>query len=324
MHNSLLKPLLWICLLGFGVVPLIAAPTFAQDEEVSADEADDDDEDSEFSTNWIGLRGGFWYRPSIRMNAQVTGRGLTGGLANVLGTEIDIERDLGVRESPHSDTSVDFDAEAVVELSPFLETRWVSVYGWVTAPFEYRGRTQTSRTLNFGGATFTAATNVRSTFRQLFFGTDVAVNVFNNRFFRVAPLVGLRAIGVDWEVESRDLSGRVLASGDTSDIKSPFQLGEFEILPHPEIGALLSVGYRDYIDVNLRLATAYIDYLKMTGATYRVELSVTAYPLPWIGVEVGARYLEYDIQSRAEQGRRGAFDFDLEFAGLTAAIIVRL
>ena len=118
MHNSLLKPLLWICLLGFGVVPLIAAPTFAQDEEVSADEPDDDDdEDSEFSTNWIGLRGGFWYRPSIRMNAQVTGRGLTGGLANVLGTEIDIERDLGD----------DAGGRLVAGLDPVDEDRWSDV-----------------------------------------------------------------------------------------------------------------------------------------------------------------------------------------------------
>jgi hypothetical protein len=321
MQAPLLKSLLWISLLALTFAPLSAAPAFAQDgEEASADA----DEDDEFSTTWFGFRGGFWYRPSIRMNAQVTGRGFVGGLANVLGSEIDIERDLAVRESPHSETSVDFDAEAVVELSPFVETRWVSVYGWVTAPFEYRGNTQLGRSLSFGGATFTASSNVRSKFRQLFFGTDVAVNIFNNRFFRVAPLVGLRAIGVDWEIRSRDTSGRTIAKGDTSDIKSPFQLGDFEILPHPEIGALLSVGYRDYVDVNLRLATAYVDYFQMVGATYRVELSVTAYPIPWVGIEVGARYLEYDIHSKAAQGRRGAFDFDLEFAGLTAAIIVRI
>jgi len=322
MLSSPFKPSLWSGLLCLALLPLGAAPTFADDDEEDVASADADDD--EFSTNWIGLRAGIWYRPSIRMNAQVTGRGFTGGLANVLGSEIDIERDLAVRENPHSETAVDFDAEAVVELTPFLETRWVSVYGWVTAPFEYRGQTQVGRTVNFGGATFTAATNVRSKFRQIFFGTDVAINVFNNRFFRVAPLVGLRAIGVDWEIKARNAAGQTLASGDTSDIKSPFQLGEFEILPHPEIGALLSAGYRDYVDVNLRLATAYIDYLSMEGATYRVELSVTAYPIPWVGIEVGARYLEYDIHSKAEQGRRGSFDFDLEFAGLTAAIIVRL
>ncbi len=321
MHSSHLKPLLWTSLLCLALVPLGASPSLADDEEAVSDS---DDDASEFSTNWVGLRAGLWYRPSIRMNAQVTGRGLTGGLANVLGSEIDIERDLAVRESPHSETSVDFDAEAVVELTPFLETRWVSVYGWVTAPFEYRGRTQVGRTVSFGGATFTASTNVRSKFRQVFFGTDVAINVFNNRFFRVAPLIGLRAIGVDWEIKARNAAGQVIASGDTSDIKSPFQLGEFEILPHPEIGALFSVGYRDYVDVNLRLATAYIDYFGMLGATYRVELSVVAYQIPWVGIEVGARYLEYDIHSKAEQGRRGAFDFDLEFAGLTAAIVVRL
>jgi len=322
MHSSPSKTLLWTCLLCLGLFPLTAVPALADDEDAVS--ADSDDDEGEFSTNWVGLRAGLWYRPSIRMNAQVTGRGFTGGLANVLGTEIDIERDLGVRESPHSETSVDFDAEAVVELTPFVETRWVSVYGWITAPFEYRGRTQVGRTLNFGGATFTASTNVRSKFRQVFFGTDVAINIFNNRFFRVAPLVGLRALGVDYEIKARNAAGQTLARGDTSDIKSPFQLGEFQILPHPEIGALLSAGYRDYVDVNLRVATAYIDYFGMLGATYRVELSVTAYPIPWVGVEVGARYLEYDIHSRAAQGRRGAFDFDLEFAGLTAAIIIRI
>lgn len=314
------SPLLSAGLLCLTLLPLSASQAWAEEEEaVASEEAED-----EFKTGWVGLRAGFWYRPSIRMNAQVTGRGFAGALTNILGTEIDLERDLAVRESPYSETSIDFDAEAVVELTPFVETRWVSVYGWITAPFEYRGNTQVSRDLSFGGATFTAATNVTSKFRQVFFGADVAVNIFNNRFFRVAPLIGLRAIGVDWEIKARGPSGQTLARGDTSDIKSPIQFGDFQILPHPEIGALLSAGYRDYVDVNLRIATAYIDYLAMQGATYRVELSVTAYPIPWVGIEVGARYLEYDIQSRAAQGRRGAFDFDLEFAGLTAAIIVRI
>jgi hypothetical protein len=211
-----------------------------------------------------------------------------------------------------------------LELTPFVETRWVSVYGWLAVPFEYRGDTQIQRTITFGGATFNDKALVKSKYRQAFFGTDVAINIFNNRFFRIAPLVGLRALGVDWEIKATTASGQVIAKGDTSDIKSPLQLGDLQILPHPEIGALFSVGYRDYVEVNLRLATAYVSYLRMQGATYRVEFSVVAYPVPWVGIELGGRYLEYDLSSQASQGKRGAFDFDLEFAGLTAALIVRL
>ena len=300
-------------------MPLAAAPAWAEDDAVS--------EETEFETFHIGLKGGFWYRPSIRMNAQVSGLGIGGGLPVPLrGTEIDLERDLGVGESPHSDISVDLNAEAVLEFMPFVETRWVGVYGWFVVPFEYRGKKVVERSLQFGNGNFTASTTVDSKFRQLFFGTDVTINIFNNRFFRIAPLVGLRALGVDWEVKTTTTAGPVsnVQKGDTSDLKSPLQLGDFQILPHPEIGALFAVGYRDYIDVTLRLATAYVNYLGMQGATYRVEFSVTAYPVPWVGIELGARYLEYDLSSQANQGKRGAFDFDLEFGGLTIALIVRL
>lgn len=315
------RSLLWCGLFALGLWPALgAAPLYAEEEAAASEEAAGDDE---FETTWIGLRAGAWYRPNIRMNAQVTGRGFVGGLSNVLGSEIDIERDLGVRESPYSEAAVDFDAEAVVELRPFMETRWVSVYGWLVTPFEYRGDRVLGRQLSFGGATFTASTTVRSKFRQFFMGTDVAINVFNNRWFRVSPMVSARAIAIDWEVKSDPISGQVL-KGDTSDIKSPLTLGEYQVLPYPELGAILAVGYRDFIEVSLTLAASYISYFEMEGSTYRVELSVTAYPIPWVGIELGVRYLEYDISSRAEQGRRGSFDLDLEFAGLTAAIIVRL
>lgn len=312
------RSLLCCGLLSLGLwSALCPPPLYAEDEEAASSD------EGEFETGWIGLRVGAWYRPNINMDAQVTGRGFTSSLANVIGTELDIKRDLGVHESPYSETSIDFDAEAVIEFSPYIETRWVSVYGSLVAPFEYRGKRILSRDLSFGGATFTASTTVRSKFSQFFMGTDVAINIFNNRWFRVSPMISARAIGIDWEVKSDPLAGQVL-KGDTKDIKSPLQLGDFQILPYPELGAILSVGYRDYVEVSLIMAASYISYLEMEGSTYRFEFNVRAYPIPWVGLELGVRYLEYDISSRAEQTRRGAFDLDLEFVGLTAAITVRL
>ena len=281
--------------------------------------ADEDDEDDEFETNWIGLRVGAWYHPTFNMDVQVTGRPL-GGLTNLIGTEFDIKRDLGVEENPRSPSLVDFDQSAVLEFEPFIETSFVSFYGWLVTPFEYRGEAQLTRTINFAGQSFSASTTVESKFRQAFFGADFTINIFNNRYFRISPLVGARALLVDWEIRDR-LSG---LRGDTTDIDSGVRLGDFQVLPYPEIGGAVHVGYRDYIDVRLLLAGSYVDYFNFKGSSYRVEASVTAYPIPWIGIRVGARFLEFDFSSRTDNSRNGSFDMDLEYLGANLSLIVRI
>lgn len=297
----------------------LAAPATAQDEEGGEEETS-----SEFETNWIGLRVGSWFRPSINMDVQVTGRSTSlAAVTNVIGSEFDIERDLGVSSQPRSEHLVDFDAEAVLEIEPFIETDFISVYGFLVTPFEYRGTRTLTREIRFGGATFAASSTTKSTFNQFFMGTDVTINIFNNRYFRVSPLVGLRAIGIDWEIES---SGPLstLIKGDTSDIKAPFKVGRYQILPYPEVGVQLHAGYRDYVDVALRVAGSYIGYYNIEGGTLRVELTATVYPIPWIGIQVGGRYLDYDLRSQASSRKRGSFDFDLNFVGATIGLIVRI
>lgn len=279
----------------------------------------DDEGDDEFETGWIGLRVGAWFQPIFNMDVQVTGRPL-GGLTNLVGTDFDVKRDLGVEENPRSTALVDFDESAVLELSPFVETRWVSVYGWLVTPFEYRGETQLTRTINFAGQSFSASTTVDSKFRQAFFGTDVTINIFNNRYFRVSPLVGARALLVDWEI--RDSLGGL--RGDTTDINSPLRLGDFQVLPYPELGFAVHAGYRDYIEVRLLVAGSYVDYFGFEGGSYRVEASVTAYPIPWVGIQLGARYLEFDFSSQTDNSRNGSFDFDLEYLGANLSLIVRI
>ncbi|MGE0713560.1 MAG: hypothetical protein AB7N76_36945 [Planctomycetota bacterium] len=293
------------------------APLFAEEDEKEAEE-------SEFTTTWIGLRAGGYYRPAFNMNAQVSGRSRSvfGQVATLIGNEFDVGRDLGVTENVHTEGYIDFAGEAALELEPFVDTRWVSVHGWVVTPFEYQGQRTLTRTINFAGTSFSTNVNVESKFKQFMFGTDVLLNIFNNRFFRISPLIALRALGIDWEIKTSSL-GQVI-KGDTSDIKSPLQLGDYQVLPYPELGASVAVGYRDYIEVSLIAAGSYVDYYGVEGGTIRLEAAVTAYPIPWVGIQLGARYLSYDFASQANSSKNGSFDFELEFTGFTFALIVRL
>lgn len=306
------------------LLPLLAAPTpaRAEDEGPGAGGWEDelpakDDEDDAFDTSWFGVRIGAWYRPSFSLEAQVSGT--ENGLLGLRGTDINVERDLGVTENPKSDYLVDFDQSAVLELEAFIETRLVSVYAWWIAPFEYTGDTTISRDINFGGVTFTVSDRVRSRFRQTFVGFDLELNLLNNRWVRVSPLVSVRAIGIDWEL--RDTAGGI--TGDTSNIDSPIEYEGYQILPHPEIGVDFRCGYRDYVDVQLKLAGSYIDYFGIEGTTLRVEASVTVYPIPFLGIQLGARHMSWHLGSSSDDPE-DQFDFDMEFMGATAALVIRL
>jgi hypothetical protein len=301
--------LLFLALL-FGAAPVALAPAPVY--------ADDDDDDDEFEAGWIGARLGFWYRPEIRMEADVGGN--QGGLLGLIGgTDFDVERTLGVEQNIHTDYSPDLNNNALWELQVFLDSDWVSLTVEVVPPYEYRGTKTLTETIEFGGQTFTANTDVKSTFEQMFFSLDLSINIFNNRYFKIAPLVGIRFMLIDWKLEET-LGG---LKADTTDIDSPFQWDDFEVFPTPEIGADLRVGYRDYFEVGARLSAAYLEYLDMEGGTYRAELFVRVYPIAYVGVELGYRYLLYDISSISNDPN-DSWDFDLEFSGVTFGVIARI
>lgn len=314
--------------LALALLPLLAAPTpvWADDDEEAPleddggweDEVVEDDEDDEFDTGWFGVRVGAWYRPSFALDVQVSGTE-SGLLSGLLGTDLNAERDLGLTENPKSDYLVDFDQSAVLELEAFIETSLVSVYAWWIAPFEYEGDTTVTRDFNFGGTSFSVSERVRSRFRQTFVGFDLELNVLNNRWVRVSPLLSVRAIGIDWEV--RDAGG--LLTGDTSDIDSPIEYEGYQVLPHPEIGVDFRCGYRDYVDVQLKLAGSYIDYFGIEGTTLRVEAAVTVYPIPFVGIQFGARHMSWHLSSSSDDPDE-QFDFDMEFVGATAGLVIRL
>lgn len=298
----------WLALLGVtGPALLAPAPVYAEDN------------DDEFETGWIGARLGVWYRPTIDMNVQISGEQPANPLFGLLGSDFDIHRNLGVAENVYSDYVTDFDREAIPELEIFLETEWVSLYVWFVPPYEYRGGKTLTQTLVFGGETFSASTRVESSFEQFYAGVDLTINIFNNRFFKIAPLIGIRALGIDWEIKAPDLGRKA----DTSDINSPISWEEFEVFPYPELGADIRVGYRDYVEVGIRGSGMILGFSNLQGRTLRIEAFVAVYPIPWIGIQIGVRHAVYDIKAKDADNPKTGFDFDLEFQGFTGGVTVR-
>jgi hypothetical protein len=315
MRCSRLLPLIALSIAFTVAEPVLSvspATVWAQD-----DEDEDEDEDDEFETFHIGGRLGIWYRPEISMDAKIGG---DQGLANIIPDTFDIERDLGVSQNVISDYGNDFDENAIMELELFVETEWIGIYVLLVAPYEYQGKTTLTKTIEFGGQQFSASTDVESTFRQWYGGLDFEINILNNRYVRVSPLLGIRALGIDWEIEENSPLG---LSADTKDIDTPLEMDDLQIFPYPELGIDVRVGYRDYIDVGLKVAGSFLSGYDVEGGTIRVELTATAYPLPWVGIQVGARYLSYDFESEGDDPA-DQYNIDLEFTGLMFGIIVRL
>jgi hypothetical protein len=290
-----------------------AAPARAQDD----DEVDADDDD--FDTTWFGARLGLFYRPSMNLQAQVSGdpggTGL-GSFFGLLGTSIDIERDLGVTETVESEYMFN---NGILEGEVFFDTRFASISVWGIAPYEYRGDTTITRTINFGGQQFSASTPVESKFRQYHAGLDIKINIINNKFVRLSPVVGVRLLGIDWEV--RELTtGR---KGDTSDIDTPLKYDDAAIIPYPEVGLEVRAGLREWIEADAKLTGSVFTYDNMEGGTLTLDVGVTAYPIPFLGVRVGGRYMEFDIKSADDDDPDDSFDLDLEYLGATLSVIVR-
>ena len=278
--------------------------------------AQEDDDEDEFPTTWVGGRLGLWYRPEIDMRARVNGR-LPSVAGALLGTSFDIERDLGVTETVQSDYMFE---NGVLEAEAFFETRWISLSVWGVAPFSYEGDTVLQRSITFAGVTFTANQPVTSRFEQWFAGADVKVNLLNGSIVAVSPLVGLRAIAIDWEIRA---GPPLNLTGDTSDIDSPLELGDYEVIPYPVVGAEVRIGIRRWFEVDAKLAGFYVTYDDVQGGSIQADLGVTAWPIPYVGVRLGGRYVLFDFES-IDQDQRGSFDYDLEYLGATISLIVRI
>src|SRR5690606_39054396 len=115
----------WIAFSALVSVAL-AAPAAAQD-----DEAD------EFDTSWFGARVGIFYRPAMDLKAEVSGKGSqAGSIFGLLGTSLDIQDDLGVKETVESEFMFN---NGILEGEVFFDTRWSSISLWGIAPYEYKG-----------------------------------------------------------------------------------------------------------------------------------------------------------------------------------------
>lgn len=271
----------------------------------------------EFDTSWFGARVGIFYRPSMDLRAEVSGKGTqAGALFGLLGTTLDIQDDLGVTETVQSEYMFH---NGILEGEVFFDTRWSSISLWGVAPYEYEGKALLGRTINFGGAQFAASTPVKSRFRQYHVGLDVKINIFNNRYLRLSPIAAARVLAIDWEVRAPQL-GLV---GDTSDIDTPLKYGDAALIPYPEVGLEVRAGLRDWIEGDLKVTGSYFTYGNLKGGTVTIDLGVTVYPIPFLGVRVGGRYLEYDIRSKDSDDPKDSFDLDLEYLGATLSIIVR-
>lgn len=282
-----------------------AAPALAQDEA------------DEFDTSWFGARLGIFYRPEMDLKAEVSGTGTqANALFGLLGTSLDIQDDLGVTETVTSDYMFQ---DGILEAEVFFDTRFASVSVWGIAPYEYKGEASLTRTINFGGAQFSASTPVESRFRQYHVGLDVKINILNNEYVRLSPVVALRVLGIDWEVKATQLG----LKGDTSDIDTPLQYDDAALIPYPELGLEVRLGLRQWIEGDLKVTGSYFTYNGMEGSTVTIDVGVTGYPIPFLGVRLGARYMEFDIGSKDDDDPDDSFDLDLNYLGATLSLIVR-
>lgn len=289
---------------------LLAPPLLAQDEK--------DDDDDEFDTSYVGARLEYWYRPEMDMQMEIGGKAFGAQLAplGLTGTPIDIQDDLGVTETVESDYMYD---NGIFAAEIFFDTEWVSVTAQWTPPFEYRGETVLTRTINFGGQQFQVSTPVESKFRQSLAAIDVKVNLLNNKWVRLSPLLALKAIGVDWEIKAPQFG----LSGDTSDIDTPIKWDDMSIVPYPELGAEVRLGLRRWVEVDLKVSGMYVGYYGVEGYTVSVDAGVTAYlGIPWVGVRLGARYTHLNLGSMTDDPDE-EYEFDVEYLGATLSLIVR-
>jgi hypothetical protein len=309
----------------------LAAPAFGEDKK--------SDKSSEFSSTWFGLRVGLWYQPSLDLQLKVGGSpsstnvpGLPplppipgGGIGTA--TRLDVTQDLGIKS--HEASPVDYFTsfrDGIPEAELFFDTRWLSVSFWGVSPFRYQGEQPATTTFNFGGLQFQVSREVRTTLDQFIGGADVKINLLNNELIRVSPIAAVRALGIDWTIE--DVVTGTKAT--TSNTRLPISVGRYQVLPYPELGAEVRVGYRSIVEVDLKGTAMHVFYSGLSGTTALVEFGVTVYPLALIdienlGIRLGYRYYLVDIKSQGSPTSliRDQFDTRLELQGANLSAIVR-
>jgi len=204
----------------------------------------------------------------------------------------------------------------------FVDTRWLSLEAFWVTPFEYMGQSITRATFSFAGAQFQASQPIQTDLQQSIAGLDIKVNIFNNRFFRISPVVAARALAIDWSVKDPSFGSPLKAS--TEDIDFPISFGRYKVFPYPEVGGEVRVGYRDFIEADLKVTGLYINYLGVEAWTTLIEAGITGY-IPvfnYIGVRVGYRYYFFEAKTN-DQNSDKQFSADLRISGAVASIIVR-
>ncbi len=294
------------------VAVTVLAPAVARAEDEKAAE-------DVFETTYFGAKAEVWYQPALRLNAAVVGGLQANQIANLFlqNSTFDAHDDLGVKTNTPQPTYLDFFGSPII-LDAFVDTRWLSIEGFWVTPFEYKGETVLTRQFMFAGATFALAERVKTRLAQSFLGVDIKVNILNNRFVRLSPILAVRALAIDWAVEG------TLFKASTEDIDFPLTFGRYKIFPYPEVGAEVRVGYRDFIEGDLKVTGLYINYLGVKAWTALLDIGVTGY-LPFfnhIGARLGYRYFYFETKTDDQKADR-QFAADMRIGGFTFAIIAR-
>lgn len=305
--------------LAFAPAAVRAEDEKPSDDKPAAEKKDTGKDSDEFETSWFGAKAEVWYQPALSLKAAVVGgTDFNSPLSQFLqNTKFDAHDDLGVQTNTPKPTYLDFLGGPIV-LDGFVDTRWLSIEGFWVTPFEYKGTSVLTRSFTFGGATFSASQEVHTDLLQSILGADIKFNVLNNRFVRVSPILALRALAIDWNVKS------LTFKASTEDIDFPLSFGRYKVFPYPELGAEVRVGYRDFIEADLKVTGLYINYLGVQAWTALVDVGVTGY-LPFfnnVGLRLGYRYYYFNARTSDQQSDK-QFSADLRLSGATAALLVR-
>ena len=181
------------------------------------------------------------------------------------GTRVDMEDDLGF------DDSEEFMAEAAVLLGSF---RLTASY----LPLKFAGDGTLSRTIEFGGETFTANTAVDS---------DVDIDIYDLGLtwyllnfddlpvrLQLGPEVSVKYIDADITMKSGALS-------ESESVSAPV----------PTVGLRGRVGFADFLAVAGRVGYLEFDDNSFLDADVQIEFS----PLPLVGIFAGYRYLDVEV-----------------------------
>ncbi len=168
----------------------------------------------EFDTFRGGIRLGFWIRPELKdLSLKVPIQSTAPANVQTLPREFDA-KDVGLDASDPTMADVVNGVHGAPTGELFLDTRWISLSLRGVAPFQYKGtKTFTAQTLKVGNLEIAAGALVKSKLILWLAGFDVAVNILNDQYVRVGPVIGLRALGLHASVTGR---GSVTVNGQTA------------------------------------------------------------------------------------------------------------